>query len=615
VEKCWNCAVSSDEAPKLDLRVLSTVQLLRDGSPVALGGPKQRGVLAMLVLGEGHPVTVSRLIDGIWGSESPDGARGVIHSYVAELRRALGPDWRVALRTVGEGYVLELPAHTADLERFLHLVEGARSKLAEGDLRAARRALAEAVAQSRGEPLSDVAELPFAGPAQVRLNELIMNAREQALEIDLVLGAAGDASAELGRLVVEQPYRERLWELLALARYRLGRQVEALEAVKQARHMLRDEVGIEPNPRLAQIEMAILRQQPTDEFLIIRPGDQRDAATPIVEDSRATSSPDGSAEPPQPVLRHGRRAIIIAVTLALIAGTILAAALTDRAGTPPSAAAGDIGVVDPESGELLSSVTLGRSIAGITAGEDDVFATDESGRVLVQIDPRRRAITRSFALDGEPWRPSIAGADAFVPIGAGQVARLDPRSGFVDQPLEPLGSNPGRVVVLGVGDRSWAVAMTGAVGVLNERGVAESVDELPVSLDRVASDGTRGWAVTDETLVELISFSSHEVLTSAPLRGVAADVTVGLSAVWIVTSEDNRLWRADPDTGEVIGTLTVPSTPTGVVTAEDTVWVSTASGQLLAIDPVGNRITRTVDFGRPIVALAYGHSLLWVGFA
>lgn len=131
--------MSSKEAASLDLRVLSAVQLFQHGTPVALGGPKQRGVLAMLVLAEGHPVSVSRLIDGTWGPEPPTGARGVIHSYVAELRRLLGARWRTALRTVGDGYCLELPEHATDLERFLHLVDGARNKLRDGDLPAARQ--------------------------------------------------------------------------------------------------------------------------------------------------------------------------------------------------------------------------------------------------------------------------------------------------------------------------------------------------------------------------------------------------------------------------------------------------------------------------------------------
>ena len=176
LESRWGRTVSRDDDPSIELRVLGTVQLLLDGSPVATGGPKQRGVLAMLVLGEGHPVSVSRLIDGIWGAESPSGARGLIHSYVAELRRSLGPDWRAALRTVGDGYSLELPARTTDLDRFRRLVEQARHSARHGDLRASRGLLAAAVAECRGELLSDVADLPFAGPAQVRLDEVVMNA-------------------------------------------------------------------------------------------------------------------------------------------------------------------------------------------------------------------------------------------------------------------------------------------------------------------------------------------------------------------------------------------------------------------------------------------------------
>lgn len=608
--------VNSDDAPRLDVRVLGAVQLLHAGAPVVLGGPKQRGVLAMLVLSEGHPVSVSRLIDGIWGPDPPSGARGVIHSYVAELRRLLGPPWRAVLQTVGDGYSLELPTDSTDLERFLRLVDRARCELRDGHPRAARQLLTKAVAECRGDPLTDLADLSFAGPAQQRLTELVMNAREEALEIDLALGVVGDASAELRRLTAEQPYRERLWELLALALYRHGRQVEALDAIGQARRLLRDEVGIDPNPRLTQIELAILRQESTDRFLAAHPPvDLIGATAPTLEKQAANHRVDAPSPTLRPSVRHRQRTIVFVGTLVVVAGLLFAIVFLGGAGVPRTVAAGDVGVVDARSGELLATIPLGRSIAGIASGGDHVFATDPSGRVLVQIDPRERTIMRSFALDGEPWRPTISGSDVFVPIGAGQVARLDPLTGLVDQPLEPVGSNPGRVVVIGVGERSWAVAMNGVVRALDATGIGGTDITLPVRLNRVAGDDDRAWAVTDETVVELVSFSPAELLTRAPLRGTGVDIAVGLSSVWIVTSEDNRLWRADPYTGEVLGTLALPATPTGVVAANDAVWVSTAPGQLLAIDPAGEAITRTVDFDHPIVALTYGHSTLWVGFA
>ena len=221
---------------------------------------------------------------------------------------------------------------------------------------------------------------------------------------------------------------------------------------------------------------------------------------------------------------------------------------------------------------------------------------------------------RSFALDGEPWRPTNAASSVFVPIGAGRIARLDPTTGIVDQPIEPLGDNPGRVIVVGVGDESWAVATDGTVGRLDERGVAASTDALPIAVDRVAADATRLWVISDDPPIELVSFSSARPLTRAPLRGIGVDIAVGLDAVWVVTSEDNRLWRADPTSGEVLATLALPATPTGVVTTDDDVWVSLVTGQLLAIDPAAAGVTKTVELDRPVVALAYGHSALWVGF-
>ncbi len=574
----------------------------------------------MLVLAERQPVNVARLIDGIWGPEPPVGARGVIHTYVAELRRALGPTWRSALQTVGDGYRLQLPTGAIDLERFGDLASCARDKVSDGDLSGARQLLADAIVESRGEPLSDLNDLPFAGPAQVRLTELVTNAREEALEIDLVLGHAGSASVELSRLVAEQPYRERLWELLALARHQHGRQVEALDAISRARRLLRDEMGIVPNPRLAQIELAILRQEPTDGFLTIGGSVENhepvrtvaSVPTPGPQSDDPPSRPRTVQEGRQRGARHaGRRAALVILVAVVV---VLAMVLRNRTGPAPFAAPGHVGAVNASSGELLASIELGRSIVGIVVGEDHVFATEASGRVIVQIDPKRRIVTRSFALDGEPWRPRTARADVFVPIGAGKVARLDTISGLVEQPLEPLGTNPGRVEVVEVGDRAWAIGTNGDIGVLDESGAAVRAHTLPVGLQRVVADDRIVWAVTDERLVELVSLSPRDVLTRATMRGTGVDVTVGLDSVWVVTADDNRLWRADRNTGEVLGTLTLPATPSGVVTTDDTVWVSTASGQLLAIDAAGERITKTIDLEQPIATIAYGHSTIWVGF-
>lgn len=616
--------MSSVDATHLDLRVLGAVQLLRDGSSVGIGGPKQRGVLAMLVLAERQPVSVARLIDGIWGPEPPVGARGVIHTYIAELRRALGSTWRSALQTVGDGYRLQLPTDATDLERFGDLASCARDRVSDGDLSRARQLLTDAIAESRGEPLGDLTDLPFAGPAQLRLTELVTNAREEALEIDLALGNAGSASVELSRLVAEQPYRERLWELLALARHQHGRQVEALDAISRARRLLRDEMGIVPNPRLAQIELAILRQEPTEGFLTIRGSVEHhervrtlaSVPAPEPQPEDPPSRPPTVREGRQGVARHvGRHAaVVILVAVAVAVVVVLTMVLRNRPGPAPIAAAGHVGAVNASSGELLASIELGRSIVGIVVGEDHVFATEASGRVIVQIDPRRRIVTRSFALDGEPWRPRTAHADVFVPIGAGKVARLDTTTGLVEQPIEPLGTNPGRVEIVDVGDRAWAIGTNGDIGVLDESGGAVVPHTLPVGVQRVVADDRIVWAVTDERLVELVSLSPRDVLSRATLRGTGVDITVGLDSVWVVTADDNRLWRADRNTGEVLGTLTLPATPSGVVTTNDTVWVSTASGQLLAIDAAGERITKTIDLEQPIATIAYGHSTIWVGF-
>ena len=129
---------------------------------------------------------------------------------------------------------------------------------------------------------------------------------------------------------------------------------------------------------------------------------------------------------PRPHRHRDRGTMVIlgavVVALALVAGLAVALSRAGGNGVAPTATAGSIGVVDVDTGEFVASVAVGRSIAGITSDDDHVFATDPSGGVLVQIDPRRREVVRSFALEGEPWRPTAAASSVFVPIGAGRTA-------------------------------------------------------------------------------------------------------------------------------------------------------------------------------------------------
>jgi len=248
----------------MDFRILGPLEARVDGHELPLGGAKQRALLALLLLHRNEVVSSDRLIDGLWGEEPPATAAKVVQVYVSRLRRLLGPSGsgQGRLVTRAPGYLLEVAPEELDLERFEGLVAEAGRASATGDPAGASAALRLGLALWRGPALGDLVFEPFAREASLRLEEQRVAAVESRMEADLALGRAPELVGELGALVREHPFRERLRGSLVLALYRSGRQAEALEAYRAARRSLVDELGIEPSPGLVELERAILRHDP-----------------------------------------------------------------------------------------------------------------------------------------------------------------------------------------------------------------------------------------------------------------------------------------------------------------------------------------------------------------
>jgi DNA-binding SARP family transcriptional activator len=237
----------------MDFRILGPLEVWDRGRPLELRRQKLRALLAMLLLRAGEPVTSDELIDGLWGEKPPRTARAALQNYVAQLRRVLGPS--LLLSRAG-GYLLDITPEQTDLGRFERLVgEGGA---ATGERRAKK--LRQALRLWRGPPLADLANEPFVSYEVGHLAELRMAALEDLIDTELSLGAGAELVGELESLIAEQPFRERLRGQLMLALYRAGRQAEALEAYREARRTMIDELGIEPSVPLRELEHAILRQ-------------------------------------------------------------------------------------------------------------------------------------------------------------------------------------------------------------------------------------------------------------------------------------------------------------------------------------------------------------------
>ena len=241
----------------LELRILGPLEAIADGRPARLGAPKQRTVLAMLLTSRGSVVSRERLVDALWGDEPPASAVQSLQVYVHGLRRALGSE---RLETAGAGYRAVFEEGELDLDRFERALERGRRSLEQGDAEHAAAEVRHALELWRGPALADLPAEARATAGAERLEELRLAALELRNDAELACGRHQELVAELDALVAEHPFRERFLEQRALALYRSGRQKEALDACREARRTLVDELGLEPSAALRELERAILRQ-------------------------------------------------------------------------------------------------------------------------------------------------------------------------------------------------------------------------------------------------------------------------------------------------------------------------------------------------------------------
>jgi predicted ATPase/DNA-binding SARP family transcriptional activator len=241
----------------VEFRVLGPLEVVEDGRPLHLGTRKQRTLLALLLLKAGGVVPRDRLVEELWHGKPPRAAEATLRSYLSRLRSLVGQ--RLERRAMG--YALAVEPGELDAIRFERQVAEGREALAQERPAEAAHRLAGALALWRGDPYADFLYEPFAQTEIARLAELRLEALEERVEAELLLGRHESLVAELERLVAEHPLRERLWCQLMLALYRCNRQAEALAAYRRARDVLTRELGLEPGEQLRRLQQAVLRQE------------------------------------------------------------------------------------------------------------------------------------------------------------------------------------------------------------------------------------------------------------------------------------------------------------------------------------------------------------------
>ena len=251
----------------LQFGVLGPLQLRSGSALVPLGAPKQRAVLAMLVMNRNRAVSVDALIDGVWGESPVPAARTSIHSYVSNLRRLLSSSTRdpnKVLASVSPGYQLNVADVDCDLGRFVTEKNAGVHAAAAGRFEEASTYLAAALAEWRGPFLDDLREFAFVDTFATALAEVRVAVQTAHAEAEIACGRADAIIPRLELLSAEHPYRERLWAQLITAYYVAERQSDALNAYRRLKTNLADNLGIDPGPTIRSLHEQILRQEPVD---------------------------------------------------------------------------------------------------------------------------------------------------------------------------------------------------------------------------------------------------------------------------------------------------------------------------------------------------------------
>ena len=403
----------------MEFRILGPLEVLEEGRPVALGGAKQRALLAVLLLHANEVVSRDRLIDELWGGEPPDTAHTALQVHVSQLRKLLGRDTIV---TQTPGYLIRVSDGELDLHRFERLVATAR---AEEPAQAARL-LREGLALWRGAPLAELGD-SSARAERARLEEQRLAALAQRIEAELALGRHAELVPELEGLVREQPLRERLRGQLMLALYRCGRQADALEVYRTGRRLLDEELGLKPDDELQRLERAILNHDPSLESPVVA-GVKR----PSVPQRRRASSHTEAPVPPDSVavidLQRSR-----VVGHVLVGRRPVAVAIGHGSVWVANADDGTVSRIDQDRREVIRTIGIGAPAIDLAVATDAVWVANGSDGTVSRIDPSADAVVETIDLRGSSelvWNPTYAvdADDDSVWIAAGphHVLRIDP---------------------------------------------------------------------------------------------------------------------------------------------------------------------------------------------
>lgn len=509
-----------------DFQVLGPIQVLEQGEPIDIGGPKPRTVVALLTARVGKAVSSEALIDALWGESVPDAAANTLQSYVSRLRKVLGSGTIVS---TGTGYQLDVADDAVDARRFESLVADARVILAT-DATRSESLLDEALDLWRGHPFEDAAS---AGdqlrPEVTRLEELRLQAIEYRIEAALALGRHEAVVGDIEAHLVDHPWRERLWGHLMIALYRSGRQGEALRAFQRAQRVLGDDLGIEPSPELRRLEEQVLLH---DTGLLLE--DER-LPSPTNLPLRASSfiGREAELEAVQQSLTDHRLATITGVGGVGKTSLAIESARAGTAGFPDGVWLAELGAIsEPEAVPGIIARTVGAPDELGRPAIDSLRDYLASRRMLLVLDNCEHVIEGAAEVVG----PLLAASDGLKVLATSR-ERLRV-SGETVLPLAPLDvpavddPNADSAAVRLFAERCRQVDPAFTLAALNLRSVAEictRLDGIPLAIELAAA---RGNVLSPEEIALRLG-DRFRLLTSgerdAPPRHQALEATIAWS--------------------------------------------------------------------------------------
>jgi WD40 repeat protein/DNA-binding SARP family transcriptional activator len=527
--------MATSAATSLRFRLLGPLEVLRDGEPLRLGGERQRGLLALLLLRANELVTTEQLVEQLFDGAGSEASTRAVRVAVSRLRRLLDDE---TLVTRPGGYVVHVDPTQLDVAEFELLVAEGRAALAAGNPASAAGSFRAALVLFRGAPLADLAVLEFLQPEIRRLEELRVSALMDRIDADLALGGGGNLVPELEALVATHRFQERLRGQLMLALYRSGRQTEALEVYRRTRELLADELGLEPSRALQQLERSMLQHDPA-----------LDAG--VSEQAQATCPFKGLAsfEAADAAFFCGRDRLLSELVARLAAGTFVGIVGPSgvgkssllRAGVLPALAAGALPgsakwrVVLVRAGDRPTDA-LHDAVAASRIGERIVIAVDQLEEIFgedVSTDERRAFLDELDRIAGDPSRRALV----LVTVRADFYARLADHPRFADR----LSQSQVYVRTL---DRD---ELMHAIEVPAERAGLEIERSLTAALVAETADAAGGLPLLQTTLLQLWSTREGSVLrydayrAMGGLRGAVARLAEATYAK--LPPEDQELAR------------------------------------------------------------------------